>query len=72
MGECLNDRIKRLLKDQEDIKQGFTVDLKEVSELITETQIALIEQYEENLKLAETLTETQLALCEIYELMGVY
>lgn len=35
-----------------------------------ETQLALVEQYEENQKLVSDMRETQLALCEIYELMG--
>lgn len=68
MGECLNDRIKRLLLAYEEI----SIKEVEVSGLMKETQLALIEQYEENLKLTEMLTETQIALCEIYELMGSY
>lgn len=41
-----------------------------VSELevqLTDTQIALCEQYEANLVLQEEVTNTQLALCELYE-----
>lgn len=34
---------------------------------LTSTQLALTEQYEENLALQEEVTNTQLALCEIYE-----
>ena len=34
---------------------------------LTDTQMALCEQYEENLKLQEEVTNTQLALCELYE-----
>lgn len=38
---------------------------------LTNTQLALTEQYEENLALQEEATNTQLALCEIYEGMEV-
>lgn len=38
---------------------------------LTETQLALTEQYEENIKLQEELTNTQLALTELFEGMGV-
>ena len=38
---------------------------------LTDTQLALTEQYEENLELQEEVTNTQLALCEVYELMEV-
>lgn len=38
---------------------------------LTQTQIALVEQYEENLALQEEVTMTQLALVEIYENMEV-
>lgn len=34
---------------------------------LTDTQLALCEQYEENLLLQSELTDTQLALCEQYE-----
>lgn len=37
----------------------------------TNLQLALTEQYEENLALQEEVTNTQLALCEIYEGMEV-
>ncbi len=40
-------------------------------EEVTSLQLALTEQYEENLTLGEELTNTQLALTEIYEGMGV-
>lgn len=40
-------------------------------EEVTSLQLALTEQYEENLALGEELTNTQLALTEIYEGMGV-
>lgn len=36
---------------------------------ITDTQLALTEQYEENLALQEEVTNTQLALTEVYETM---
>lgn len=38
---------------------------------LTETQIALTEQYEANLALSEEITNTQIALTELYEGMGV-
>ena len=38
---------------------------------LTNTQLALAEQYEENIVLQEEVTNTQLALCEIYEKMEV-
>lgn len=37
---------------------------------VTALQLALVEQYEENLALQEEVTNTQMALCELYE--GVY
>ena len=43
---------------------------KQVEELegeLTDTQLALAEQYEENLSLQEEVTNTQLALVELYE-----
>ena len=36
---------------------------------LTDTQLALCEQYEKNLVLEEELTNTQLALCDVYELI---
>ena len=39
----------------------------ELEEELTSTQIALVEQYEENLSLQEEVTNTQLALVELYE-----
>ena len=36
---------------------------------LTATQVALVEQYEENLAMADELTSTQLALVELYESM---
>lgn len=38
---------------------------------LTETQLALVEQYEENLALQDEVTMTQLALVELYETMEV-
>lgn len=43
----------------------------ELETQLTDTQLALVEQYEENLLLQEEVTNTQLALCEIYEGMEV-
>lgn len=39
-----------------------------LSNQLTETQLALTEQYETNLSLADEVTNTQLALTELYEL----
>lgn len=47
---------------------------KQVAELeaqITETQLALCEQYEANLALEEEVTNNQLAICEVYEAITV-
>lgn len=43
----------------------------ELETQLTDTQLALVEQYEENIALQEEVTNTQLALCEIYEGMEV-
>lgn len=40
-----------------------------LEEQLTDTQLALCEQYEEKLVLEEQLTDTQLALCDVYELV---
>jgi hypothetical protein len=42
----------------------------ETSEENTTLQLALVEQYEENLALQEELTNTQMAIAEIYETIG--
>ena len=42
-----------------------------LEEELTNTQLALVEQYEVNILLQEEVTNTQLALCEIYEGMEV-
>lgn len=47
---------------------------KQVADLevkLTEAQLALAEQYEENIMLQDELTNTQLALTELFEGMGV-
>lgn len=47
---------------------------KQVAELeaqLTETQLALCEQYEANLALEEEVTNSQLAICEVYEAITV-
>lgn len=71
MRECLNDRIKRLLRENEELEKRVAESNTILMEQLTDTQNALTEQYEENLRLSEMLTETQLALCEIYELLEV-
>lgn len=42
-----------------------------VEEELTQTQLALTEQYEQNLALGEEITNTQIALTEVYEGLGV-
>lgn len=42
-------------------------DKKRLEEELTSTQIALTEQYEENIALNEEITNTQIALTELYE-----
>lgn len=47
---------------------------KQVADLetqLTETQLALCEQYEANLALEEEVTNNQLAICEVYEAITV-
>ncbi len=41
--------------------------MADLEEELTDTQLALAEQYEENLALQEEVTNTQLALVELYE-----
>ena len=41
--------------------------VEELEGELTDTQLALAEQYEENLSLQEEVTNTQLALVELYE-----
>ena len=40
---------------------------RELSDQLTEAQLALTEQYEANLALEDEVTNTQLALTELYE-----
>ena len=46
---------------------NLQVRVSQLEEELTNTQLALIEQYEENLTLHEEVTNTQLALVELYE-----
>ena len=50
---------------------ALTNDLEDTEEELTNTQLALIESYEENLALQDEMTMTQLALVELYESMEV-
>ena len=43
--------------------------VEEVSEELTNTQIAMCENYEQGVVLAEELTNTQIAVTELYEMM---
>lgn len=52
---------------QEQQVEILTNDLETTNDELTQTQLALIESYEENLALQEEVTMTQLALVEIYE-----
>lgn len=47
----------------------LTSDLSSTMAQLTDTQLALTEQYEENIALQEEVTNTQLALTELYEVM---
>ena len=51
---------------QKDLKEANATIEKLVSQL-TETQMALCEQYESKLELEEEVTNTQMAICEVYE-----
>lgn len=52
---------------QEQQVQQLVAENAELSSQLTDTQLALAEQYEENLALQEEVTTTQLALAELYE-----
>lgn len=52
--------------DEENI-QILKAENKELTTQLTDTQLALTEQYEENLALQEEVTNTQIALTELYE-----
>ncbi len=56
---------------QEEQVERLTIMNVTLESQLTDTQLALVEQYEENLALQEEVTNTQLALCEIYERMEV-
>jgi len=52
---------------QEQQVASLTIENEELSSQLTVTQLALTEQYEENLLLQEEVTNTQSALTELYE-----
>lgn len=52
---------------QEQQVQQLTAENEGLATQLTDTQIALVEQYEENLILQEEVTNTQIALTELYE-----
>lgn len=41
--------------------------IEKLDSQLTETQMALCEQYESKLELEDEVTNTQLAICEVYE-----
>lgn len=45
-------------------------EIEDLQEQLTDTQMALCEQYETNLALQEEVTNTQMALCELYEMQA--
>ena len=44
--------------------------VNEMNEELTNSQIAICENYEKNIEVVEELTNTQLALCEVYEMIA--
>lgn len=54
---------------QEQQVQKLVEENQELTSQLTDTQLALAEQYEENIALQEEVTNTQLALTELYEAM---
>ena len=64
------DNPKPVFSAQPDSQIGILQkQMAEVQTELTDTQLALVEQYEENLALQEEVTNTQLALTEVYETM---
>lgn len=51
--------------------EALTVQNGNLQNEVTSLQLALVEQYEDNLALQDEVTNTQLALTELYEGMGV-
>lgn len=51
------------------VNELLTFQLESTVSKLTDTQMALAEQYEENIAFQEEVTNTQLALVEIYEAM---
>lgn len=58
--------IKRVPTQEEQVFM-LHIDNDRVKESLTETQLALVESYEENLALQNEITNTQLAITELYE-----
>lgn len=65
------EAIQAQYESDKEITDALEAKNTELELQLTDAQLALCEQYEENLALQEELTNTQLALCEIYEEMGV-
>lgn len=55
--------------DLEQENARLIIQLESTASQLTDTQLALTEQYEENIALQEEVTNTQLALTELYEAM---
>lgn len=53
--------------EQHPVPVPVPTDVEILQEQVTDLQLALCEQYEENLMMQEELTSTQLALVELYE-----
>ena len=51
---------------QKELKEANTT-IEKLDSQLTETQMALCEQYESKLELEDEVTNTQLAICEVYE-----
>ena len=52
---------------QEPTPEPEPTEMEVLQSQVTDLQLALCEQYEENLALQDEVTNTQLALCELYE-----
>lgn len=64
--ESAKKHIECVIKDYAKRDQEI-ISIEKLQEQLTETQLALVEQFEVNLVLQEEVTNTQLALAEIFE-----
>lgn len=74
-GEMVTEQRERVIMTVTAMSEGTLPDpvepepteMEVLQEEVTDLQLALVEQYEENLALQEEVTNTQLALVELYE-----